>query len=193
MVQAYYDEWYLAGMSVKEEHSFDASVAWQTPASYAEYPGEDWLWQLARGLVGGFSSGRDCYGDVYDPDDYDPAAQPPVCNGDGERDITVGAGGNTTIQDRFDADGSVPADDDRRWGIPQDGLSVETFSYVSDAEIAKITMVEIPRILADNFGDGSSVAAPSLLLATENTYRSTTMDAAAFAVSGSGNGSGAAT
>ena len=106
VVQAYHDEWYLAGMSVREERSFDVAVAWQSPSSYSDYPGEDWLWQLARGLVTGFSSGRDCYSDDYNPTDYDPAAQPPVCNGDGKLDITVGAGGNTTIQDRFD--GNLP-------------------------------------------------------------------------------------
>ncbi len=188
-MQAYYDEWYLAGMTVKEEHSFDVAVAWQTPSSYAEYPGEDWLWQLARGLVGSFSTGQDCYGDVYNPADYDPAAQPPVCNGDEKRDITIGPSGNTTIQDRFDDAGSVGPDDDRRWGIPKDSLSVETFSYASEAEVAKVTMYETPRILRDNFGAGGGAAAtPSLLVATEYTNRSTTMDAAAFAVSDSGDG-----
>ena len=60
------------------------------------------LWQLSLGLNASFLSQRDCEV-IGDPDSFIP--EQGVCTDDGLRDLTVADRGNSTIGERFDAEG----------------------------------------------------------------------------------------
>ncbi len=181
IVHTYYDDWYLTGLSVREDHGLDVAIAYEDPTTDEDPQTDDWLWQLARGLGVTFAAGRDC--DDEDPQndpDYDPDNN--LCHDDGKRDITVVGEkegeiiGNSTISSRFDhadRDGDGVPDNDgvsetERWAIRQDALLVETFSYPHQDYIAHIMMTETVRIL-DQFAQDTT---PSLLFAREEHYRS---------------------
>ncbi|MBC8422435.1 MAG: hypothetical protein H8E01_00230, partial [Chloroflexi bacterium] len=148
IVHTYYDDWYLTGLSVREDHGLDVAIAYENPTTDEEDPQtDDWLWQLARGLGVTFAAGRDE-------------------DGDGQRDITV-----SEIKRRFDITSTVPISP-TRWNIPQNALLVETFSYTHQDHIAHIMMTETERIL-EQFAPETS---PTLLFAREEHYRSASLD-----------------
>nr|MBC8449122.1 PD40 domain-containing protein [Chloroflexota bacterium] len=182
IVHTYDEQWYLTGLSVREDRGADVAVTWEAPAADNDRQADDRLWQLGRGLMAAFVPGRDC--DDDDPTnnpDYDPDADPPLCRADGKRDIVTAPrnDGNLTIEGRFDDGGSVPDGDARRWGIPKAALNVETFSYDHEDYIAQVMMQETPRILRENFDPYKTDTAPTLLFAIENTFRSATLESGA--------------
>ncbi|MCP4538326.1 MAG: tandem-95 repeat protein [Chloroflexi bacterium] len=156
IVHMYDEEWYLTGLSVREDHGLDVAVAYENPATDTDPYNEDALWHLAWGLGSTFAAGRDS-------------------NGDNERDITIfdtdQAGmhtGNSTIKDRFDPDPSTNVPEKKRWAIPKNTLRVENLPrYDHQDYITYIAMTETPRIL-DQF---SHDVAPTLLFAREERYR----------------------
>ncbi len=161
IVHTYYEDWYLTGLSVREDHGLNVAVAWEDPSmeTAEERQWESGLWAMARGLNRAFVSGRDQ-------------------DEDGMRDIgvtTETAGltlSESTIAQRFNAplDPSVTVTD--RFGIPLTAtFGVETLTYSNQDEIAHVMMTESDRILEDTFGDYPE-ATPTLLFAREELYRS---------------------
>jgi len=165
IVHSYYEDWYLTGLSVREDHGLNVAVAWEDPSGETaeERQLESWLWALARGLNRSFVSGRD-----HDEN--------------GVRDLGVAtetAGltlSESTIAQRF---GTPPASGitaEQRFGIPLTAtLGVETFAYASQDDVAHVMMTESERILEDNFG-AYPEATPTLLFAREELYRSAGLD-----------------
>jgi len=152
VVQTYDEAWYLTGLAARADLGLDMAVAWEAPASDNDRAADDRLWQLARGLLNSFVIGRD-------EDDNNA------------RDIGVAArnGADETIQARFDAGGSVPDGDDRRWGIPQNALNVKTFSYPHEDYVGLLAAQETRTILQENFS-GYRPIIPTLLFAREETF-----------------------
>ena len=61
IVHSYYEDWYLTGLSVREDHGLNVAVAWEDPAAETAEArqAESWLWIMARGLNSAFVGGRD--------------------------------------------------------------------------------------------------------------------------------------
>jgi len=181
IVHTYHEEWVLTGMGAREDHGLDVSVVWEDPANDADRQADAQLWQLARGLADSFVPGRDCDDEVGTNDpDYDPDATPAVCHADGKRDIVVAErnDGNLTLSERFGNPGVLEDGDDRRWGIAQNALGAETFSYDHEDYVAKMMMEETPRILSEAFDAYRDDTTPTLLFAREDTYRSVNLASA---------------
>ncbi|NOZ06931.1 MAG: hypothetical protein GXP41_11385, partial [Chloroflexi bacterium] len=187
VVQTYEEQWYLTGLSVREEHGLDVAVIWEDPANDNDRQADDRLWQAARGLTAVFLSGRDCEDDDPGNDpDYVDEPTVSICREDGKRDLVVAPRdhGNATIYDRLDSNGSAPADDVRRWGIPKGALRVKTLSYDHQDYLTWIAMKETREILEQNFGTYKADVSPTLLFAREETFRGVNLESAGGLVRG---------
>jgi hypothetical protein len=63
IVQTYDDNWYVTGVSVREDHGMWVAAAYENPKAPANatYPQpENDLWELSLGLGGSFLNQRDC-------------------------------------------------------------------------------------------------------------------------------------
>ena len=79
VVQTYDDNWYLTGMSVREDHGLYVAAAYENPDAHPIYasPEED-LWNLSLGLGGSFLSQRDCEKPTAAPRSLTTRAMPPA-------------------------------------------------------------------------------------------------------------------
>ncbi len=194
-VQVYDESWYMTGLSVREDHGLDVSVAYVNPELSETEPDtydDTDLWTLSWGLGEQFMTGLDCRtdGTIWDPGDYDAATCSAEGTGDDKRDLTlfltapatdhmVHDIGNSTIEQRFDITNTVPIT--QRWGIEsvltQAGtifpLVVESFRYDHQDYLGYLAMNETPRIL-EQFNHG---VAPTLLFAREERYREARLEA----------------
>ncbi len=158
IIHSYDDEWYLTGLSVREDLGLDVAIAYEDPATDADPYQEDALWHMAWGLGSVFVAGRDI-------DD------------NGERDLAITtAHGDTSIAGRFDRLSNGGASEEERWGLPQDALRVETFQYAHQDYLTQIAMHETPRILQQFAHD----VMPTLLFAREEHYRSAGLTSATW-------------
>lgn len=135
---------------MREDHGLDVAIAWEDPDEDDNPDADDFLWHLARGLQTVFVSGRD--------DD-----------GNGKRDLVVADrnGGDSTIEGRFTA-----ADEDARWGIPQDKLQIKTLSYPHEDHLPRVAMEETASILSDFL----ETVTPTLLFAREESFKGVNLD-----------------
>jgi hypothetical protein len=176
IVHTYDEEWYLTGLSVREDHGLDVAVAWEDPSTDNDRQADDRLWQLARGLNAVFVAGRDCDND--DPtDDPDQDPEQGICHSDNVRDLAIKASaGNSTIRERFDRHNNAGVPDEMRWGIPQDALRVRNFqTYPHEDYVTQIMMTETPQILSE-FDSYRTDTYPTLLFAREETFRGVNLD-----------------
>ncbi|MBN2390841.1 MAG: thrombospondin type 3 repeat-containing protein, partial [Anaerolineae bacterium] len=166
VVHMYSDDWYLTGLSVREDHGFNMAILWEDPAAKAtpeERQMDNWLWPLSVGLEEVFLTGRDADGnDVRDlgvATTYDG--------------LTVA---DDTISRRFDAPLPSTVTETLRWGIPTTAtLQVETVTYPTQDHVAFVMMSDTLRILNTNFAAYTD-ATPSLLFAREEYYREANLD-----------------
>ncbi len=155
-VHTYYDDWYITGLEVREDHGVEAGIVFEDAdytTSSPDYPGyEAYLWQLVQGLDNTFLAGR--------------------ANASGERDITVGE-----IKRRFDITSTATITE--RWGIPHGALHVQTYQFGDQTGIAALPMTHTKQILEDYFTAGGQpkIEAPTLLFVREEFYRSADLDA----------------
>ncbi len=166
VVHMYSDEWYLTGLSVREDHGFDMAIVWEDPAAKAtpaERQMDNWLWPLSLGLEEVFLTGRDA-------------------NGNGIRDLGVATTydgatvADDTISRRFDAPLPSTVTETLRWGIPTTAtFQVETLTYPTQDHVAFVMMTDTLRILNTNFAAYTD-ATPSLLFAREEYYRGANLD-----------------
>jgi hypothetical protein len=152
VVQSYYEEWFLTGLNVREEHRTDLAIVYQNPTAPARpnnFGHDDAIWLLLHGLENSFLAARDE-------------------NNDGQRDITV-----ATIA--ADGGASIAA----RWEIPN-VLSAQMASYNTlDQAIATTTMTNTVRILNDVFSpiwSQNDPIRPLFLFAREDRYRGQGLD-----------------
>lgn len=158
VVHTYDDDWYLTGLSVREDLGLDVAIAYEDPVTDADPYQADALWHVAYGLGETFVAGRD-------EDENN------------QRDIAImPAYGDTTIQGRFDRFSNGGTTEDQRWGLPQDALRVETIQYAHQDYVMQIAMTETPRILEQFARDTT----PTLLFAREEHYRLIGLESAAW-------------
>ncbi|RLC66621.1 MAG: hypothetical protein DRI48_04270, partial [Chloroflexi bacterium] len=152
----YYDDWYITGLDVREDHGVEAGIDFEDPGfttALPDYPGyEAYLWQLTQGLDNTFLAGR--------------------ANASGERDITVGE-----IKRRFDITSTATITE--RWGIPAGALHVQTYHFTDQTGLAALPMTHTKQILNDYFITGGQprIEAPTLLFVREEFYRSANLGA----------------
>jgi len=162
VVHMYSDEWYLTGLSVREDHGFNMAIVWEDPAAKAT-PTDNWLWPLSAGLEEVFLSGRDA-------NDNDVRDLGVATTFDG---VTVA---DDTISRRFDAPLPATVTETLRWGIPTTAtLQVETVTYPTQDHVAFVMMTDTLRILNTNFAAYTDTT-PSLLFAREEYYRGANLD-----------------
>ena len=155
IVQTYDEAWYLTGLRATEDLGMDFAIIWEDPATDNDQNADDRLWQAARGLLTSFVSGRD--GD-----------------GNGQLDVGINArnGADGTIAERLDAEGSVPDDDDRRWGIPKNALQVKSFEFPHGDYVGQIAAQDAEAILVEQFSPyvtDTQTITPTLLFARQET------------------------
>ena len=167
VIHAYYEDWYLTGLAVREDHGLKASVVLEDP-DFVKNETDDngdliydpntyyerFMWHLADGLELTLLAGR--------------------TDASGKRDLAI-----DDIKTRFDRDSNQNVSDEERWEIPKDALQVETFNFAHQGLIATLPMTHTPQILADHFVDGSGnakIEAPTLLIVREEAFRSLSLD-----------------
>ncbi len=193
IVQSYYEEFTLAGISVREEQGVDLAVVYETtpvlmdarepfpltPLSHSDGSFEMVPDQAGLGLPPtplSHSDGRGAGGEgLSDPALWSLAdklestfVNARDSDGDGQRDITV-----SEIQRRFNhaTNGALPIE--TRWGI-SNTLSVVTRHYDSrDAMLTALMATDVEQILSNAFTPADT---PTLLFASEETYRAGTLD-----------------
>ena len=179
-MQTYDEDWYLTGLSVREDHGMWVAAAYENPGAPANatYPQpEQDLWQLSLGLNASFLNQRDCEV-IGDPDSYLP--EQGVCTDDGLRDLTVADRGNSTVGARFDAGVAASFTITDRWGIPANSLQVRTVRYPHQDKMTDVATQLVPAILEELEGAYGQTLTPSILFAREEYYRSGGLEAGAW-------------
>ncbi|MEP7199624.1 MAG: hypothetical protein ABI874_07395, partial [Chloroflexota bacterium] len=160
IVHTYYDDWYLTGMSVREDLGMNVGVMFEDPSFARARSGfsantyfEANLWRMARLLDLSFISGR--------------------ANTAGQRDVTV-----NELKNRFDKDtnGGIPSTDARLWGFEPAAFRVKTFSFSNANLSAAMAMTNTKQILNDYFlANTDVITAPTLLFVSESSFRSVSL------------------
>lgn len=163
IVHTYYDDWYITGLTVREDHGTDVAIAWEDPSaeSQADRQYDDWLWLMAMGLERTYLAGRD-------QDNNTRRDIGVVTHADG-RQVA-----DTSIAGRFDAPLAPSVTITDRLGVPPTAtLQVETFSYPQQDYIAHVMMTETVRILNTYFTPwaNADADAPTLLFLRDEYYR----------------------
>ncbi|HOU14788.1 MAG TPA: PKD domain-containing protein [Anaerolineae bacterium] len=161
IIHSYYDDWYLTGLSVREDHGLDVGVIFEDPdyaISQPDYDPETYyesnLWQLANGLDQSFIAGRDA-------------------DADGARDLPL-----AEIARRFDRDLNTGVTPTETWGLPQGAFQVVTQTFAHQGYLAALPMTTTKQILADYFMEGNraKIQAPTLLFAREERFRAAALE-----------------
>jgi subtilisin-like proprotein convertase family protein len=154
VVHVYYDDWYMTGIAVREDHGVDVAVALENPDYSDRDPHIDkYLWHLASGLDQTFITGRT------------------VGRGKNEhRDLTI-----SEIERRFDSNSTATKTE--RWGIPAGALEVETFDFPDQSYLATLPLTHTKQILDTHYISHTGSITPTLLYAREENYRSVNLDA----------------
>ena len=161
ILHAYYTDFQLTGLNVREDHGVDMGIVYEDPATDTNLNEEDALLHLTNGLDNSLLINRDC-------DFVDNAG---VCVGDGQRDITI-----ATLKTRFDRLSNSGTTVGQRWGIAQNRLRVETQSYAHEDEAVMQSGGQVaPAILNDHFSP-TAAANASLLFVRETRFRANNLD-----------------
>ncbi|MEM7028117.1 MAG: LamG-like jellyroll fold domain-containing protein [Chloroflexota bacterium] len=150
IIQRYYEDFYVTGLYTKEDFGLKGAIIAQTDAATATY--ENFLWHLADGLQQTFIKGE-------------------VDGGATRFDIAE-------IETRFDKDSNTYADGAaERWGIPKTSLDV-TAIYTYPDQITGLEDLganQVPNVLNTTYPGVSANTHLTLLLAREETYKSTVL------------------
>jgi hypothetical protein len=156
MIQSYYGDWNMTGLTVREEHGTEQAIVYEDPAVDGDLQDDPAIWALSIVLDRHFTVARDA-------------------DNNNQRDLTV-----ADLAPRFDRDNSPTAA--QRMDVP-DLLQVVTRSYTTlDQAIAAATMTETVAILNNVFQphvDGNRQIKPLLLFAQEQRTRQLSLSLAA--------------
>ena len=156
MIQSYYGDWRMTGLTVREEHGTEQAIVYEDPAVDGDLQDDPAIWALSIVLDRHFTVARDA-------------------DNNNQRDLTV-----ADLAPRFDRDNSPTAA--QRMDVP-DLLQVVTRSYTTlDQAIAATTMTETVAILNNVFQphvDGNRQIKPLLLFAQEQRTRQLSLSLAA--------------
>ncbi len=156
IIQTYYDDWKLAGLTVSEERGTSAAVVYEDPARDTDLTSDSDLWAAAWNMNSSFIRARDC----------DTLSATGVCSSNGTRDVTIS---NLATSITSWAGGSANTD-----------LTVKTYSGTDyDAIASQIAYTETTALLGSVFSSYKSQTNPTLLYATERTSRSYSVDSVA--------------
>ncbi len=148
MLQSYYSDWRMTGLTVREEHGTDLAIVFEDPAVDDNKQDDGAIWGLSYVLDHHFTVARDT-------------------NNDNRRDLTV-----ADLAPRFDRDNNPS--DAQRMDVPN-LLQVVTRSYSTlDQAVASTTMTETVAILNSVFQphvDANRQIKPLLLFAQEQRTR----------------------
>ncbi|MBP7689617.1 MAG: APC family permease, partial [Thermoflexales bacterium] len=164
-VQVYPDQWTLTGLTVREDRGLEMAVAFENPTQDTALTADDRLWQVSRGLQAAWASGRDS-------------------DRNGQRDLTL-----ADFKARFDNVNNDATALKNRWNIPSGAIKVLTYAYATQDGLIKVPTELTPQILRDYFTNGGQprTAAPTLLFAREERYRTASLDMADGVIVVSGN------
>ncbi|MFN8333457.1 MAG: LamG-like jellyroll fold domain-containing protein, partial [Saprospiraceae bacterium] len=161
ILHAYYDDFQLTGLNVREDHGVEMAIIYEDPASDPDVTEDDVLLQMMNGLDNSYMINRDC-------DLSDNAGN---CVGNGQRDITI-----ATLKQRWDRDSNSGITDSQRWGIPANRLRVETYSFAHADEATIMAGSQYaPAILNSRFSN-TAATKPSLLFVRESRFRASNID-----------------
>ncbi len=161
ILHAYYDDFQLTGLNVREDHGVEMAIIYEDPSSDPDVTEDDALLNLINGLNNSYMINRDC-------DFSDNAGN---CVGNGQRDITIAA-----IKQRWDRDSNSGISDGQRWGIPANRLRVETHSFAHADEATILAGSQYaPAILNSHFSN-TAATNPSLLFVRESRFRASNID-----------------
>jgi hypothetical protein len=161
ILHAYYDDFHLTGLNVREDRGVEMAIVYEDPATDNDVIEDDALMQMTNGLDNSYLINRDC----------DLTNNAGECIGDGQRDITIPA-----IKARWDRLINSGFTEAQRWGIPANRLRVETHSYAHEDEATMVGGGEhAPAILNAHFA-GTNATKPSLLFVRESRFRATNLD-----------------
>jgi len=161
VLYAYYTDFYLTGLTVREERGVDMAIVYEDPATDTNVNEDEALTQMMVGLDGSYLINRDC-------DITDNAGK---CIGNGQRDITI-----PTIKQRWDSQSNSGTTAGQRWGIAANRLRVETYSFGHEDAATMIGGGQYaPAILNSRF-TGTAATKPSLLFVRESRFRASNVD-----------------
>jgi hypothetical protein len=149
VIQSYYDDWTLTGLTVREDHGADMAIIYEDPTIDDNLKDDKAIWSLSYVLDHHFLIARDA-------------------NNDSQRDLTL-----ADIDQRFDHTRNSGVSDDQRFAVPNI-LRVEKQSYeMLEQAVAFTAMTKTQEILA-NFVTAASAdrdVKPLLFFAQEARSR----------------------
>ncbi len=158
VVQSYYEDFSLTGLTVDEARGTDVLLIGQNNATSVDYA--DNLWHLAANLPDAYldAQGVTSTSDRFDQDD---------------------------IIARWGS-GASSATDSERWGIPAGALTVAQHSYSDEiAAFSDLSDSTLTTFLSSLYGTPATDTSVTLLRVMESRYRSTNLADDTMAVSGS--------
>ncbi len=157
MVQSYYDQWSLSGLTVREEHGTSVAIIYEDPLKDNDLKDDAALVSLSHGLENTFLAGRDE-------------------DGNDQRDVDL-----SEIVRRFDHPSNTGVGEIERWSIP-DILRVERQAYDSfDQAMIFTAMTDTKQVLASAFDAAwatDNQIKPLLTYAHESSIRTLGLDGA---------------
>ncbi|MFN8440654.1 MAG: LamG-like jellyroll fold domain-containing protein [Caldilineaceae bacterium] len=125
VIQSYYDDWTLTGLTVREDHGADLAIIYEDPTVDDNLKDDKAIWSLSYVLDHHFLIARDA-------------------DNNGQRDLTL-----ETINQRFDHTRNSGVSEDQRFAVPN-LLRVETKSYDTlEQAVAFTAMTETQKILTN--------------------------------------------
>jgi hypothetical protein len=172
VIYVYYDEWFLTGLNVREDHGADIAIIYEDPALDADLDADTGLIGLAAVLDNTFLVGSDC----------PLAAAGRDCGagaGDGHRDyVVVRHDPNATSRELgevFDHQNNGGAAIVEPWGLPN-SLRVVSKAYRHvEAALVATAMTETKAILNSAF-DPVAPVTPTLMFAREERARTINLE-----------------
>ncbi|MEM7345968.1 MAG: hypothetical protein AAF485_17145 [Chloroflexota bacterium] len=149
IIQTYYEDFNLTGLTVTEDHGTKTAVVAQTDALTANYETE--LWQMVRNLQRSF-----IIGDLVDTNNR----------------FTI-----EEMKTRFDKDTStLPANDEKLWEIDPSKIIVRDGSAADQTTALKNLQTTVPNLLTTAYGGASTNDVVNLLFAREDRTRSVSLE-----------------
>ncbi|MCA0353706.1 MAG: hypothetical protein LCH85_17065 [Chloroflexi bacterium] len=153
IIQTYYDEWKLAGLTVTEEHGTDTAIVYENPTEDTNLALDSDLWVASWNMSNSFLRGRDC----------SSINGSGTCTSNGSRDVTI-----SNLASSIDG-----------WagGAANHGLAVQSFSYShNDDYVEDLTITRTAELLDSVFTPYANQTNPTLLFASEHRSRSVNVD-----------------
>jgi hypothetical protein len=149
LIQTYYDDFSLTGLTVTEDHGSKTAVVAQKDALSVNY--ESHLWQLSNGLQSTFITG----------DQITPGTR-----------FTI-----EEIKQRFETNAGSYTDQER-WDIPTNKLTVDFASATDQTTALNNLQTSVPNILNTTYSTPSTNDVVTLLFAREDTNRTVGLEEA---------------